>query len=214
MTGKRLALGVMAVWLTLVGAKSSFAQAEDGIPELFESSFAYEATGNMDRALNDVLQVLRKDTGNYIATLRTAWLYYRKARHDESITYYKKASTMRPKAIEPKLGLMLPLMAARQWAVAEKLGEELCLLAPHHYLAGSRLAFIYFSQGKYAKALKQYQQVLDAYPSELEMMLGQGWTYLRMGRKAEAKKMFDQVLRIRRSNLNARSGLEVLAATP
>ncbi len=214
MKNKILALGVITLLLTLVSAQSANAETADGIPVLLESSFAHETSGNFDRAINDALLVLRKDPGHYVGNLRVAWLYYLKARYQDSITYYQKAAALRPKSIEPNLALMLPLMAARQWTMAEKMGEQLCQQAPHNYLAGSRLAFIYFSLGKYSQALKQYQLVLNDYPSELEMMLGLGWTYVRMGRKAEAKKMFEQVLGIRRSNLNARSALEALAAMP
>ena len=42
------------------------------------------------------------------------------------------------------------------------------------------------------------------------MMLGRAWTWLRQGRKAEARRAFLAVLAIRRQNTSARAGLELL----
>lgn len=196
----------IAVSTTTVAADSS----ETKIAALFESSFAHEATGNIKNALNDTLNILRMNASHYIANYRVAWLYYLQGRYSESIQFYKKACSIKPNAIEPELALLLPLMASRRWSEAEKLALQVLKKAPANYLGGSRLAYIYFSQGKYKLALAQYKEVLDNYPSEIEMMLGLGWTYLKIGQKAEARKMFLRVLSIRRQNVNARAGLEAL----
>jgi tetratricopeptide (TPR) repeat protein len=183
---------------------------DDRVAELFESSFAHEVSGNVDRSLGQALDILKIEKDNYIATYRVAWLYYLEAKYAESTRYYRAAVALKPGALEPRLAMMLPLMAAKKWSEAEKLGEELLKLAPRNYLAGSRLAFSYFSQGKYSAAEKQYRAVLDNFPSELEMMLGLGWTFLKQGRKAEAREMFEAVLAVRRHNRNALAGLEAL----
>ncbi len=207
-------LFVVIAMALVCGLPRAQAQAHESkaakIPILFESSFTSEATGDNDRALNDVLQILRIDSNHYIANLRAGWLYYLKGRWNDSIKFYKKAVTLKAGSIEPNLGLMLPLMASKNWSRAEKVAQELDKRAPGNYLVGSRLAFIYFSQGKYSQAEKKYKEVLDAYPSEIEMVLGLGWTYLKQGRSGLARNMFTQVLTIRRQNLNARAGLEAL----
>lgn len=203
----RLALTALTMLAT-----TTFARADGAgtIPELFESSFANEATGDLDRALNDVLNILRVDDGHYLGNLRAGWLYYSKGRYDDAVRFYDKAGKGVPKAIEPRLGQMLPLMAAKRWKEAEALGLAVLRRAPHNYLASSRLAYITFSLGRYKDAETYYRAVLDDYPSDTEMMLGLGWTYLRQGRKAEARAMFEAVLSIRRQNVNARAGLDSL----
>ena len=210
---KKTSAFVAAILCALLGIGNAASAAEsksEKTPELFETSFAYEATGNLDKSLNAVLQILRLDTGHYLGNLRAGWLNYRKGRYDESIKFYRKAISLKAKAIEPKLGMMLPMMAARRWSDAEVLAKEVLGVAPNNYLAGSRLAFIYFSLGKYRQAEKQYKRVLEAFPSEIDMMLGLGWTYVKQGRKKEAEEIFKEVLTIRRQNLNARAGLEAL----
>lgn len=201
---------LLATALGLVASSAGAETDADKAAALFESSFAYEATGNTDRALNDVLQILRLNPKSYVANYRAGWLYYLKGRYADSLSFYEKAARLMPVALEPKVAMMQPLMAQYRWAEAATMGQAVLAKAPGNYLAGSRLAFIYFSQKKYGEAEKQYKLVLDAFPSEIDMMLGLGWTYVKLGRKSEARKMFEAVLGIRRQNLNARAGLEAL----
>lgn len=207
---RRFALAVL-VLSAAVSLSPGAAQANDQkIAALFEASFADEVKGTLDSSINAVLNILRLEPNSYIANYRAGWLYYIRGKYDQSIKFYQRAASLQPGALEARLALMLPMMASKYWPQAEALGKELLVLAPMNYLAGSRLAYIYFSQGKYAAAEAQYKKVLSAFPSELEMMLGLGWTYLKQGRKREAKRMFEQVLRVRRHNLNAKAGLESL----
>jgi len=202
---------ILMVLLTLTAGNAARADdRSDQIAGLFETSFAMENAGNYDRALSDVQSILHLDPSHYIANYRAGWLYYLKADYADSIKYYTKAATIAPGAMEPQLGLMLPLMAAQKWTDAEALGKKLVERSPDNYLAGSRLAYIYYIQGKYKPAEQQYQAVLKNYPSEIDMMLGLGWTYLKEGRSAEAREMFQKVLSIRRQNANALAGMKAL----
>ena len=200
--------------LTVIGlfsqSRGILASTHNETAELFESSFAYEASGKTARALNDVLNILRSDPNHYVANLRVGWLYYLEGRHNDAIVFYEKASRDRPLAIEPMMGQMLPQMAAEQWDEAEELGEQILQRAPGNYTAATRLAYIYFIQNKYRKAEEQYNNLLEEYPSDLDMMLGLGWTYVKLGRLAEARSLFEAVLAIRSSNVSAQAGLDIL----
>jgi tetratricopeptide (TPR) repeat protein len=199
----------MAIALTIAfQAKAADQEPADRKAELFEQSFSQEAIGALDKALNSCLEILRLDPKDYVATLRAGWLNHLRANYDEAIRFYRAAVELHPVALEPKLGLMLPLMAVQRFADAEVLAREVLRRSPRLYVAASRLAFILFSQGRLKDAEAQYQQVLDDYPSDLDMMLGLAWTYLKQGRKDAARVMFNQVLQIRRGNLNAKAGLQ------
>lgn len=191
-------------------ASSAAAGEKDPIGQLFSASFGHEAQGQTDKALSAVLKVLKKRPQHYIAHLRAGWLYYHKGRYDDSVQHYQSAMRLAPGALEPKLGLMLPLMAAKRWPEAEKIGEEILQKAPYQYTALSRMAYVAFLQGRYTEAESRYKKVLADYPSDVEMMLGLGWTYARQGRKKEAKGMFGEVLSIRPDNVSAKSGLSSL----
>ena len=198
----------LAALLVFGTARPAAAEGAADVPELFASSFAYETAGDVDRALNDVLRVVRIAPDHYVATLRAGWLYYLKGRYSDSVELYQKAVKLAPSAAEPKLGLMLPLMAAGRWGEAEKIGEMVLTRAPRNYLAGSRMAYIAFSQGRWKVAEQRYQEVLDDYPGDIEMMLGLAWTWAKEGRAADAKGLFQKVLAIRKDNVNARTGLD------
>ncbi|MCB9730506.1 MAG: tetratricopeptide repeat protein [Deltaproteobacteria bacterium] len=200
-----LATSVVATW-----TPGAFAEDPAKVPELYESSFAHEATGDIDRALNDVLSILRATPDSYVANLRAGWLYYSKGRYEDSVRFYDKASQLAPKAVEPHLGRMLPLMAAGRWAETERAGKRVLTSSPRNYLATSRMAYAAFVQGRYKEAERLYGEVLGDYPSDTEMMLGLGWTYVKEGRSAEARSMFEAVLLIRRDNVNAKAGLQAV----
>ncbi len=215
MTSKRNALLTLLGCLAILASTIAFSgDTSEQAALLFESSFSQESTGNLDRALSEVLNVLKLYPAHYIANYRAAWLYYLKGMYEESIAHYEKAVALAPDALEPRLALMLPLMAANKWEAAEALGAEILEQVPNNFLAGSRLAFIYYSQGKYKKAARMYETVWKNFPSEIEMILGLGWTYLKQGRQEEARSMFEKVLAIRRHNLSALSGLEQLSFAP
>ncbi|MCB1153206.1 tetratricopeptide repeat protein, partial [bacterium] len=198
---------VLAAFLTGGGLATA---GDEQIASLFSSSYEKETAGQIDQSLADVLKILRLSPNHYIANYRAAWLYYLKGSYDNSVKFYEKAASLKSGAIEPRLALLLPLMAAENWSKAQSIAEDLNAKAPTNYYAGSRLAYIYYAQGKYAEAERQYKAVLAAYPSEYEMTLGLGWTYLKMGRKEDARAAFNEVLTIRADNLSARTGLESL----
>ncbi len=208
--GKTLAAAVGAL-IVLIAMPSAFAdQKTDRMADLFESSIAQESSGNIDRALDETLDILKLEPKHYLANYRAAWLYYYKGNYAKSVVYYENAAEIQPDSLEAKLGLLLPLMAEKKWTRAQSLAEKLYAQAPYNYYAGSRLAYIYYSHGKYDLAAGQYKKVLKAFPSETDMTLGLGWTYLKLGKKELARNAFAEVLLIKKNNLSAKTGMESL----
>ncbi|NOZ84850.1 MAG: tetratricopeptide repeat protein [Deltaproteobacteria bacterium] len=181
---------------------------DGGVSEHFRQSLDYESSGDYSKALKEVMLVLRKSPDDYMANLRAGWLYYLLGKHTDSAIHYRRAVRMAPKAIEPLLGLSLPLVASKKWKEAEDVCKEALRLDSNNYTAKSRLAFTEFSIGKYAEAARLYKDILALYPGNLEMKLGLAWTYLRQGRSKAAKKLFKEVLRINPRNQSALSGLD------
>jgi len=180
------------------------------IPDYFESSFTHEIRRNYTEALNSVLRILRIDHRNYTAMLRAGWLSYLKGDYSHSVDYYRKAVSLEPGAIEPRLGLTLPLMASKNWNEAHAVVRKILKVDANNYLASSRLAFILFSQGRYGEAEKQYRKVISEYPADIVMKLGLGWTYFRMGQKRKAAGVFREVLMVRKNNTSAQNGMKLI----
>ena len=206
----RTGCAVLAVVLMTMGMSASRPAhaADDPVAAHFEASFKAEEEGEIARALNEVLEVLRVHGDDYVANLRAAWLYYRKGQYDDAIVTYRKAITLAPRSVEAHLGLTLPLMAMSRWKETEDICRKVLRPAPANYLALSRLAYAQYNRAAFTEAEASYQKVLSLFPSDLDMMLGLGWTYTKLGRPEQARALFDAVLRIRRTSLGARAGLE------
>lgn len=208
-------IGVLAACLiggSALSSATALAAAVDDqkIARLFESSFSHENQGETDAALNDTLQIVRIDANHYVANLRAGWLYYQKQRYSDSVRFYVQATKLAPLALEPQLGLMLPLMGAARWKEAERVARRVLEQAPRSYLARTRLAHVLLSQGRYSAAETLYEGVLTDYPSDVDVMLGLGWVYVWNGRKLAARAIFERVLAIRRGNVSAIAGLQAL----
>lgn len=202
---------LFVMMLILLGAPVGVLADETAkIPDYFETSFNHESRGNYAAALNSVLRILRIDRRNYTAMLRAGWLSYSKGDYKKSIGYYRKAVLLEPEAVEPRLGLMLPLMVSKQWNAAGTIARKILKFDRGNYLANSRLAYIVFSQGRYGEAEKQYQKVIAWYPADIEMKIGLGWTHLRMGNKKKAAGVFRNVLTVRKNNTSAHYGMELI----
>jgi Flp pilus assembly protein TadD len=186
---------------------SSLCLAQSTVPDLYRQSYTLETRGDIAGALKAMEDLAVKGVSDYTFTLRKAWLLYSNGRHTEAVVGYTRACEQEPKAVEPKLGLMLPLMALRRWKEAEKAGNDVLALAPGDFTATSRLAYIFFLQGQYEKAESWYRKTLAAYPSNVEMRAGLAWSLLKQNRFKEARKEFDSVLTVAPDNTAARDGL-------
>lgn len=205
----RLRAGVSITVVALMIAGSSVvAVAADfsNVAALFEQSFAAEARGKTRTALSNVLSILKKDSDHYVANLRAGWLSYKSGKYADSVIWYRKAAQLMPDAIEPQLGLMLPLMAAKRWAEAERVGVDLLRVDTRSYLIRSRLAFVYYSRGRWSKAEGLYASVLTDYPSDLDISSGLAWTWLKQGKSQNATELFDRVLSVNASHQSAAAG--------
>lgn len=191
----------------LLFAAVAFAQP---VPELYRTSYALEAKGDHAGALEAMDRVSAAGVTDYVATLRRGWLLYLVGRYTESVAAYGRAMTLEPKAVEPKLGAMLPAMALRRWKDAEKLGADVLAVSPGDYLALSRTAFIHYQQSRWDQAERFYRQALAFYPASVEMQLGLAWTQLKQGKKDAARAGFERVLQVAPDSTSAQEGLAEL----
>ena len=154
------------------------AASRTGDPTHFQESYDFEAIGRMEEALASLDKLSEAKRGGYVAMLRRGWLLYRLGRNVQAIEVYEKAAALDPKAIEARLGLLLPLMAERRWPGAEKTAREVLKADPANYTATLRLAFVQYNQGRYSESGTLYQKLADAYPSDVEVLAGLGWALL------------------------------------
>mgnify|MGYP001015530748 CR=1 FL=1 len=118
------------------------------IPELYRQSYAAEARQDYDGALALMERIRAAGNDDYVSRLRSAWLFYLAGRYADAIVGYRRAIDLEPEAVEPRLGLMLPLMAARKWTEARAVGVEVLDRAPGDFTAQSRMAYIHYQMGQ------------------------------------------------------------------
>jgi tetratricopeptide (TPR) repeat protein len=127
------------------------------------------------------------------------------------INYYKKAiSLTKEKAIEPMLGLTLPLSGKEKWNEIEKIYFQILNLDPNNYTANLRLGQMYFNRKEYSKAEMYLRKVYDFYPSDYESNLYLGWTYFYLNRKSDAKEHFTNALMVSENDKSALEGLKLV----
>lgn len=205
----KLAYLALAVALTTStaaqAAKHSPEHSSD--PSFFQDSYDQEAAGHNQEALAALDKLSSEKNGSYIVLLRKGWLHYRLGKNAPAIEAYNKAITLAPKAVEPHLGILLPLMAEKQWQVAEKHARDVLKIAPGNYLATLRLAFSLYSQNKFAESQGLYQKLVEAYPSDTEARSGLGWALLKLGKTKDATAVFKALLDFAPKNTLAQEGL-------
>lgn len=201
------AIQAAAAFLILLSlSAATFAKDANPDADLYRQSYAAEAKGDYDEALA-LMEKVSASGGGYVLHLRKAWLLYLNGRHADSVAEYRKAAGAEPAAIEPLLGLMLPLMAERKWKQTIEAGLDVLKKAPGDFTAISRIAYARYQQGRFAEAEKWYRKALAGYPSNVEMRAGLGWCLLRLNRFDEAKREFRAVLSIAPDHTSSQEGL-------
>lgn len=178
-----------------------------GIPESYQASYDAEARGDVGGALVFLEALPTAEKARYVFLLRRAWLLYTSGRYPDAAVAYDAAIAAEPRAVEPKLGKLLPLLAARRFQEADRLATTLLKADPENTVARSRRAWARYNLGRYADAEADYRAVLEAFPSDVEMMAGAAWCRKQLGDEEGARRGFERVLEISPRHPTAALGL-------
>lgn len=174
---------------------------------LYRESYRLEAQRDYRAALDRLREIRGRGDRSYYLTLRLAWISYLLGDFASSETLYREAATDAQKAIEPRLGLTLPLLAEQKWRELERACRDVLALSSVHSIARARLAHALYMEGNYPDAASLYRRLLEEYPAELDYQTGLAWAMLKMARRAEARAMFQAVLAVSPDNVSAKGGL-------
>jgi len=183
------------------------ARAQEGLSASFATSYAAEAKGNYD----DAIGALRGSYSNlYEQNLRLGWLYFLAKNYTSSAAYYQKAIDQRPYAIEPKFGLVKPLNALGQVERMLSLYTAILQVDPQNTQANYWVGVIYLNRKQFDKAARFFEKVVNLYPFDYDTNLSLAFTYLSLGKKTEARALYNKVLLIRPGDAQAQAGLKRL----
>jgi tetratricopeptide (TPR) repeat protein len=177
-------------------------------PQVWQTSYAAEAAGNFEAALNALNELPASRSSGYMASFRRGWLQYRLGRFADSVASYTAAIALEPMSIEARVAQLASLAAEAKWPEVIAGAEEVLKRDPGNYLAAQRLAFAKFSTQRFPEAEQLYRRLVQMYPSDVETRASLGWAVLRMGKQKEAAALFTQVLELSPNHAVAKSGLE------
>jgi tetratricopeptide (TPR) repeat protein len=195
---------LIAFGAQLLGAAPAFAL---GVPELYRDSYQAEARGDYTAALGKLREIRKSAGASYFASLRTGWLAYLAGDLATAEAQYREAIAAKPKATEAKIGLTLVLFVAQKWRPLEMACKQALAENDKNPAVRARLAAAYYNLGNFPDAAVGYRKLVEEYPAELDYHTGLGWALFRMGKREEARRIFEFVLSVSPDNPNARDGM-------
>lgn len=181
---------------------------QDQVINAFKKSYEYENNDNYKGAIDQLKSVY--DAESYEINLRLGWLFYQSGNFKESIDYYQKAINLKPYAIEPKLGLVLPYSSMGKWDSVLEIYQKILLIDPNNSLVNYRVGLIYYNKGNYNKAEGYIEKVVNLYPFDYDGLILLGWIKLKLQKNREAKVLFQKVLMNKPGDESALEGLKYI----
>ena len=170
----------IGIALTLQGSLVSAQEAA------WQSSYQLETAGKYTEALAAIDGVAANGPDAELKILRRGWLYYLPGRFDESIREYRLAIERNPKSVDARLGLTLPLLAAKRWREAEQAAQAALTLAPNNYTALLRLVIALEAQQDWAIMAKTAANMVTSYPSDASAYVYLARANAWLGKRDEA----------------------------
>ncbi len=187
-----------------VGISQDYSKTIEG----FQNSYLHEASGNLTEAILDLKNVYNEDS--YEINLRLGWLTYSSGLFSESQGYYFKAIELKPFAVEPRFGIVLPQAAMGNWGSVIGQYEKILEFIPNNTVAMHRLGLIYYGQKEYLKAEKYFDKVVNLYPFDYDALVMFAWTKYQLKKYREAKVLFSKALMNTPTGSSALEGIELV----
>jgi tetratricopeptide (TPR) repeat protein len=198
----------MVLSLILLLAAVQLIYAQDQVANAFKQSYALEKAGNFKGAIDQIKAVYQADS--YEINLRLGWLSYQASQLKESIDYYNLSVNLKPYAIEPKLGLVLPLSVQGKWTAVEDVYLKILQIDPQNSLVNYRLGLIYYNRRDFEKADPFLEKVVNLYPFDYDGLLLLAWNKFQLKKSREATVLFQKVLLSSPGDASALEGLTLL----
>jgi tetratricopeptide (TPR) repeat protein len=185
------------------------AQTINDLQAAFSKSYIAENQGNYVQAISEMKPVYQEN--DYISNIRMGWLNYLAKKYGESITFYKKAITLKPYAIEARLGCVKPLSAVENWEKVKEQYLEILKVDPLNTTANYWLGVIYYNRKDYKAATSLFEKVVNLYPLDYDSVIMLAWSKIFSNSHADAKLLFQQALIIRPNDSSAANGLQQIS---
>jgi len=190
--------------LTIVNAQ------KNELLNAFEQSQMNEVNHDYAKAARDLESIYLKYMSNYEVNLRLGWLKNSSGDLKESENYYTKAMELKPLALEAIFGKILPLIGQEKYNSVIKLSEKALSIAPNDSKAEYFIGLANYHKKNYLKSEKYLEKAINKYPFDLDINLMLGWTKFAMGKKNEAKSLFQVAQRNSPNNERVKMAIELI----
>ena len=203
-TIKNFSIALLISLFSTYGFSQDYAKTIEG----FQKSYLHEASGNLAEAILDLKKIY--DENSYELNLRLGWLTYSSGLFSESQSYYNKAISLKPFAIESRFGVVLPQSAMGNWNSVIAQYEKILEIAPNNSIAMHRLGLIFYGQKAFLKAEKYFEKVVNLYPFDYDALVMYAWTNFQLKKYREAKVLFNKALMNTPSGASAMEGVKLM----
>jgi len=205
-TLKRLLLTALLVFIA--GSWQLKAQNSSALQTAFDQSYMFETSAQYAKAAEVIKTVYSEKS--YEINIRLGWLLYKNGSYLESATYYMKAITIMPNAIEARLGYVLPESAMGNFDKVSEQYTEILKIDPQNASINYKMGLIYYNKSDYKTAYTYLQKAAALYVFDYDITLYFAWTNLKLEKYPEAKELFNRVLLISPNDASATEGLKLI----
>lgn len=174
----------------------------------WQSSYQFETAGKYAEAMVAIDRVPANGPDAELKALRRGWLFYLHGKFDESIREYRLAIERNNKSIDARLGLTLPLLAAKRWRDAEQSARAALDLAPNNYTALLRLTVALEAQRDWPQMAKSATSLVTSYPSDASAYVYLARANAWLGKTDDAVAAYSAVMSRYPGHLEAKAYLD------
>ncbi len=174
----------------------------------WKTSYELEAAGKYIEAISALDRVPANGPDAELKVIRRGWLYYMVGNFNDSIREYRLAIERNNKAIDSRLGVILPLLAQKRWREAEQNARSVLEMAPNNYTALIRLTVAQEGQRDWTAMLKTASTLVSLYPTDATAQIYLARANAWMFKREEAAAAYAAVLVRFPANFEARAYLE------
>lgn len=201
---------ILTLTITLLFTIISSHAQNNELLKAFEQSYSNEKNKYYSKAANDLELIYLTYMSNFEINIRLGWLRYSSGDHKESEKYYSVAMGLKPLALEAIYGSILPLLEQRNYNKVLKLAEKALSISPNDSKAEYFIGVVHYYKKNYLKSEKYLEKAINKYPFDLDINLMLGWTKFALGKKNEAKLLFQIAQRKSPQNQRVITAIELI----
>jgi protein O-GlcNAc transferase len=164
------------------------------VQQLIDRAIEHRQTGRLAEAGRMSRQILAAAPKNFAALCLAGEIAHVQGRIKDALELLHRAADIDPKSASCRMSLGAALIAAGQWAGAEKQLREAVLQKPDLAEAWSNLAIALRFQARLVQAVECHQRAIHLAPRSTDGWLNYGITLNQMGQFAVALRVFENVL--------------------